>query len=245
MVKGLYATTRKDSQAPSLGDVCSGGTMKEKSNTVSWEFLDDIVDKRIGPGILMLTGTMQMLYRDRRSSELCGQINRDQNGAAANGVLPLAVADICAEIMKALKARSRAQEWEHLRIKRVIGDPSRPVLLCGLGVPDRNGIQDSRILLIMEEIGRREHNVADQAKEIYNFTDREVAVVQNLLKGWTNKEIANELSVTEQTVKEHIKHIMEKTKTTTRTGVLVQIARIGPERRNALAIPSNQSFGRP
>ena len=51
-------------------------------------------------------------------------------------------------------------------------------------------------------------------------------VVQNLLKGWTNKEIANELGVTEQTIKEHIKHIMAKTKTTTRTGILVQVIRL-------------------
>ncbi|MCE7976493.1 MAG: DNA-binding response regulator, partial [Nitrospira sp. NTP1] len=42
-------------------------------------------------------------------------------------------------------------------------------------------------------------------------------------KGWTNKEIANALNITEQTVKEHIKHIMRKTNSTTRTGVLVQI----------------------
>jgi DNA-binding CsgD family transcriptional regulator len=215
--------------------------MKANSSPISCEPLDNIVDKRIGPGILMLTATMQLLYRDQRSSELCSQINRHQNGKAANGVLPTAVADICAEIMKALKQRSDAHNWEHFRIKRLIGGPSRPVLLCGLGVPDRNGIHDSRILLIMEEIGRREHNIINQAKAMYHLTDREVAVVQNLLKGWTNKEIANELGVTEQTIKEHIKHVMEKTKTTTRTGVVVQIARLGAERANEVPILGGRS----
>jgi DNA-binding NarL/FixJ family response regulator len=53
-----------------------------------------------------------------------------------------------------------------------------------------------------------------------------VAVVQELLKGWTNKEIAAALTVTEQTIKEHIKHIMAKTKTSTRTGILVQVLRL-------------------
>ena len=200
--------------------------MKEKSTATSWERLDSIADKRAGPGILMLTASMQMLYRDRRSSELCSRINRYHNGKAANGVLPPAVVDFCAEIRKALQERTAARDWEHFQIKRVIGDPARPVFLYGLGVPDRNGMQYSRILLIMEEIGRRENSVAEHARELYRLTDREVAVIQNLLKGWTNKEIGNELGVTEQTVKEHIKHIMEKTKTTTRTGVLVQIARL-------------------
>jgi DNA-binding NarL/FixJ family response regulator len=63
-------------------------------------------------------------------------------------------------------------------------------------------------------------------KDVFRLTDREIMVVQNLLKGWTNKEIANELGVTEQTIKEHIKHIMAKTKTTTRTGILVQVIRL-------------------
>ena len=206
--------------------------MKQGAST-GWDSTDSIVDKRIGPGILMLTSSMQMLYRDRRSWELCAQINRYHNGKSATGVLPPVVADLCAEIMKALRERTDAKDWEHFRLKRVIGDPNHPVLLCGLGLPDRNGIQDSRILIIMEEVGRRQNTAAEQAKETFHLTDREVAVVQNLLKGWTNKEIANELGVTEQTVKEHIKHIMEKTKTTTRTGVLVQIARLGVERPTA------------
>jgi len=78
----------------------------------------------------------------------------------------------------------------------------------------------------VEELGRRQEAMVDQAKELFRLTTREVAVVQHLLKGWTNKEIANALKVTEQTVKEHIKHIMAKTKTTTRTGVLVQVLRL-------------------
>jgi len=50
-------------------------------------------------------------------------------------------------------------------------------------------------------------------------------VIEHLAKGWTNKEIANALGITEQTVKEHIKHIMQKTKSTTRTGILAQVFR--------------------
>ena len=210
--------------------------MKKDSTAAAWPPLDSIADKRAGPGILMLSACMQMLYRDRRSSELCSHINRYHNGTVANGVLPPAVADFCAEIRKALQEPTAAREGEHFRIKRVIGDPACPVFLYGLGVRDRNGIQHSRILVIMEEIGRRENNITQRAKELYRLTEREVSVVHNLLKGWTNKEIANELGVTEQTVKEHIKHVMEKTKTTTRTGVLAQIARVEIEQANSVPI---------
>jgi DNA-binding NarL/FixJ family response regulator len=134
--------------------------------------------------------------------------------------------DLCGEISKLLQIWTDVKDWEQIRIKRVIGSPNRPVLLSGLGLPDRHGLQQSRILITMEEMGRPQGAVIEQVKEIFRLTDREVTVVQNLLKGWTNKEIAKELGVTEQTVKEHIKHIMTKTRTSTRTGILVQVLRL-------------------
>lgn len=103
-----------------------------------------------------------------------------------------------------------------------MGDHEHPVLLRGLGLPDRD-LQRSRILVMMEEVGRRKETITEQAKEVFRLTNREQAVVQHLLKGWTNKQIANALGITEQTVKEHIMHIMQKTHTTTRTEILVQI----------------------
>jgi predicted transcriptional regulator len=58
------------------------------------------------------------------------------------------------------------------------------------------------------------------------------------LKGWTNKEIANEMRLAEQTIKEYFKHISEKTSTTTRTGIVMKIIHSGL--RHALATPSPQ-----
>jgi DNA-binding NarL/FixJ family response regulator len=71
---------------------------------------------------------------------------------------------------------------------------------------------------------------------MFHLTARETTVVQHLLKGWTNKEIANEMRLAEQTIKEHFKHISEKTSTTTRTGIVMTIIHSGL--RHALAAPS-------
>jgi DNA-binding NarL/FixJ family response regulator len=60
--------------------------------------------------------------------------------------------------------------------------------------------------------------------EGFLLTPKEKSVVEFLLKGLTNKEIAEATGVKVQTAKEHIKHIMEKTKTTTRTGIIMAIA---------------------
>jgi len=185
---------------------------------------ESIADKRMGPGILMLSSSMQLLYSDRRIWELFGKI-KPQEGKAQHGVLPPAVEGLCSEIIKLLQVRTEAKDWEYFRVKRVVGDPVQPILLSGVGIPEQHGGK-SRVLITIEALGRRQEAMIEQAKELFRLTTREVSVVQHLLKGWTNKEIASALTVTEQTIKEHIKHIMAKTQTTTRTGILVHVLRL-------------------
>ncbi|WP_455245769.1 response regulator transcription factor [Petrachloros mirabilis] len=188
---------------------------------------ETIADQRSGPGIVVLSASMQLLHMNRQASDLAKQINAaDHSGGGAktvHGVLPAALTELCGEIVKALHVRTEAKDWEQFEIKRVAGNPEQPVLLRGFGLPDRGGVQFARLVVTLEELGRRQQLNTDQAKEKFQLTNREQAVVEHLAKGWTNKEIANALEITEQTVKEHIKHIMRKTNATTRTGILVQI----------------------
>ena len=111
------------------------------------------------------------------------------------------------------------------------------VLLCGTALIDQTHAQQ-RILIVISEvgIGAWQENVIVQATETFHLTAREATVVQHLLKGWTNKEIANEMRQAEQTIKEYFKRIAEKTRATTRTGIAMTIIHSGL--RQALAPPS-------
>jgi len=181
-----------------------------------------------GPGIMLLTASMQLLYRDRRAGELCEQIIRYQSGKPAKGVLPPAVACLVDQIRKILQVRTDPKFWEQFQIMHAVKTLHRSVLLCGKGLIDlRNGEQ--RILIVMNEtgIGAWQDNVIGQAKEKFRLTARETTVVRHLMKGWTNKEIANEMGLAVQTVKQYLKHILEKTRTTTRTGIVMQVVNCG------------------
>ena len=180
-----------------------------------------IADLRCGLGILLLSVDTRLLHMNRKGWELIKQINEAQD-LKAEGLIPTVITQICAEIYKLLQAQLGSKDWEQLEVRRVAGNLKHPVLLRGFGLPSGGNNKHSRVLIIMESIGRRE-KAAEQAKERFQLTNREQSVVQNLARGWTNKEIASALGITEPTVKAHIKHIMEKTKCTTRTGVLAQI----------------------
>lgn len=188
---------------------------------------DSFADQRAGSGIVVLSASMQLLHMNRQASELAKKINTIEQGGNqskfAHGVLPTALTELCGEIIKALHIRTEAKDWEQFELKRIAGDPDRPILLRGFGLPDRGGVQNARLVVTMEELGRKKTLNADHARDRFQLTNREQAVVEHLAKGWTNKEIANALQITEQTVKEHIKHIMRKTNASTRTGILVQV----------------------
>jgi DNA-binding CsgD family transcriptional regulator len=118
------------------------------------------------------------------------------------------------------------KDLDELQAKQVIGDRDTQVLVVATGMPDPEDPNQSQILVILEEISRRPEPMLQDAKKRFRLTDKELLVIQHLLKGWTNKEIANQVGVTEQTIKEHIKNIMKKTKTVTRTGILLAVSGI-------------------
>jgi DNA-binding CsgD family transcriptional regulator len=190
---------------------------------ISSDVVETIVERRVGPGILLLSVSLQLLYMNQRAFELSRKIMHALNGKTATGVLPTVVTALCAEVATALQARTNAKDWEQTQLKCVVNASRPPVLLRALGLPDRGGILQARILILLEEVSPRKARAPEQARELFRLTSREHGVVSYLAKGYTNKEIANALKISEQTVKEHIKHIMEKTGSTTRTGILVRI----------------------
>jgi len=143
---------------------------------------------------MLLTASMQVLYKDRRAWELCQQIIRCQDGKTANVVLPQAVASLVDQVRKTLKVRTDPKEWEQIQLRRYVNTLHSYVLLCGTALIDQTNAEN-RILIVISEvgIGAWQDNVVVRAKEKFHLTARETTVVQHLLKGWTNKEIANEM----------------------------------------------------
>ncbi len=187
----------------------------------------NLADLRTGPGIVVVSVAMQLLYMNRAAHDLIREIHaaRQPKGlsSAAYGVLPEALTDLCREVIDALKVKTEAKDWEQFQVTRLAASSDRTILLKGFGLPDSGGLERARIVVTIEPLGRQDQRGIDRAKERYQLTDRELAVLQELVKGFTNKEIANALAITEQTVKEHIKHIMRKTGATTRTGILAKV----------------------
>ncbi len=197
------------------------------SETPEQTSVDTLIDQRVGPGMLVLAPPMRVLHVNQHAGELIRQITQVNNGHGrsrhAIGRLPMSIRHICEEIFDTLRVRDHAKDWERLEIKRVLSLPNQVVLVRGFGVPDCRGREYSRVVLLLETIGRRKLELNEESNQRFHLTEREQEVVQCLTKGMTNKAVATTLRVALPTVKEHVRHIMDKTNTTTRTGILVRL----------------------
>jgi DNA-binding CsgD family transcriptional regulator len=179
--------------------------------------------RRANPGILVFTTCLQLLYINEEARAFCGRLNKKRAGKAMNGVVPVEIIKMCEAVSRNFSSRRNVKDWEHFQLRQLAGSQESLVLLRGLGLPDRGGLTKSRVLILMEDVAHRQAIIAKSVDGRFRLTTRERTAVIYLLQGLTNKEIACRMMICEQTVKEHIKHIMEKTKTTTRTGILSKI----------------------
>ena len=69
--------------------------------------------------------------------------------------------------------------------------------------------------------------LADNRTKDYGLSNREMEVLQLLSEGKTNKQIAKDLWISEQTVKTHVAHIFGKLGTSDRTETVAQALRSG------------------
>jgi DNA-binding CsgD family transcriptional regulator len=192
----------------------------------------------ISPGILALTATLEPIYINNEAQE----INRLLTGSRTvlePGSMPREVLELCEEILKRLKGPRDGNDVEQVHVRRMAGI-GRAVLLQGFSIPATNGGVSPLIIVLMEELSLEAVAEVREAQGRFNLTDREMHVAEHLARGLTNKEIALTLSITEQTVKQHLKHMMVKTHATTRTGVLAQL--LGSSRQPRSVGPQSSSL---
>lgn len=185
--------------------------------------LQEIADRRTIPGVLLFSGAGEVLFMNAEAEMLNRQIIGAGSSPEVQDVLPPEVLELCVSLRSLLDSPENGMPEGQHELRRVTGDVKSPVLLRGFPLAAHSEKDEACMLIIMEKIGRERRVVSEQAREQYRLTHREVEIVKYISEGWTNKEIARHLTISEHTVKEHVRHLLKKTKTTTRTGILAQI----------------------
>ena len=79
------------------------------------------------------------------------------------------------------------------------------------------------IMILIEKISQHHKIDLDNLQERFDLTKRQIEILNHLVRGATNKKIADNLCVSEDTIKGHLKNIMKHLKVTSRTEILSMI----------------------
>ncbi len=119
-------------------------------------------------------------------------------------VVILTVSDKDEDLINAIEAGARGYLLKNLDARSFLGQ----LQSLGKGEAPISGEMTGRL---MTHIARRSREDARAPRQpAYNLSAREVELLQLVARGMSNKNIAAELSISENTVKYHVKHILQK-----------------------------------
>jgi hypothetical protein len=107
------------------------------------------------PGIFVFSRSLQLQYVNRRALELIRNIGQAITELGLI-VLSTPLLELRDQIQESLDDCLEANIWEPFEISRVVSEFGRRLLFRGFGHPNRAANRDSRIVIVLEEIGSAE-----------------------------------------------------------------------------------------
>ena len=116
-------------------------------------------------------------------------------------------------------------DWENVRLSQTAVSRSGRIIFRAFGIQSPLRPGDGQLLVLIDRLDLSDERGQAQPASAtpIHLTPREAAVMRYLLEGLTNKEIASKLSISEHTLKDHLKRVMKKTQVTTRTAVVSRL----------------------
>lgn len=170
----------------------------------------------------------RILYSNARATELLRCIDPEMVGGRSLQ-LPKPLADYC----KGLGIAVPSQSDDQGTAGRLVCNLRYVIRFTGIVIPKAPGGIRKDILLLLEEEETAAESVLPIASSAFLFTNQQQKVLAFLREGLSNKEIAAQLSLSEYTVKDHLKRIMKKMNCTSRIAVVVGLASAVPNDQSA------------
>lgn len=181
---------------------------------------DEIIQKRTVPGLLVFDQKNELVYISAEAREVLEKMGKKEGALKSVPPIP-------DEIFRLCESSNRAQDKEDIeKASSYIIFICDSELYSARAVPlfrsTRAG-SPSHTMIIIEKCATRGSLNVEEIRSRFNLTEREVQVVAEVVKGSTNQEIAEALKISEHTVKDHIKKIMNKLGVNNRTLIFCKV----------------------
>jgi len=190
------------------------------------EHLLELIRKREAPGILVLDHKGRLLYCNGKALEMIPGLMETDGKGKARGSVPAEIVHLCAEA-ELLPAGEKAvlTQGEKSRCLLMLGQAARLFAVRAFaagGVAGRKK-ETGCVMVLLEGVVEKHAYDFVKIKKKYQLSNRELDIIVNLCQGFSNREIAGNLYISEHTVKDHLKNIMAKMQVDSRNEILVEL----------------------
>jgi DNA-binding CsgD family transcriptional regulator len=172
-------------------------------------------------GVLLLDAQLRLVYHTAEAATILGY-QRKQRDLPLDAVLPAARLQLKNPAQMDSAASAASLEFTSGRRRY----RCRAFLLDSGGNSSKsNGCADRlqpKIVAVLERVSTQPPDLT-RWSEAFQLTSRECETVKFLLRGLTSKEIADQMSISPNTVKSFLKLVMAKVGASNRTGIIAKI----------------------
>ena len=212
-------------------------TAKDMARPLNGQKQSPRLQQQAGTGVILFNSTGHLLFMNSEAQAFIRQLQPLSTRENGTCLIPEEIHTVVHSLVLRLIHCDHPKDLESFQVERLWFASGQQLLLRGFCIPDEPLPRNSRCLVVMEKLNQHKLECTDAyIQRLYHLTKREQMVIIYLKLGFTNKEIAGRMNLSEYTVKEHLKRIMHKTKTTTRTGLVGRMIFPTPEE------PSSASF---
>ncbi len=178
--------------------------------------LDKIISSRVTSGVVVLDTAGEILYINEEAQSILSAISlNDVNSEADPQALNKVIVDSFKDSLGSLSAPTAKC------IHCPDSDSTYALRAIPLHNPQAKG--EACVLVLIEGVTIHRKFDMNVVQKQFSLTKREAEVTFCLTKGLTNKEIANALELSPETVHDYVKQVMKKTGASTRAGIVGKV----------------------
>ena len=186
--------------------------------------LAEIVKRRASPGVLVFDMGGHLLYSNQDALEMIAAFREsDLAEAGSEFVLPAEITTLCQEATRQLTG-SECNNGGHLPQAVLVNETGLTFSLRAFMMGDHDkGRIPTHVMVLLERIIAKHEVDFTKAEKDFLLSKRETDVLKLICQGQTNREMSNHLFICEDTVKCHIKKIMQKMTVNSRSEIIVAL----------------------
>jgi len=185
------------------------------------ETFSKLIKGRSIPGIIIFDLNYKPLYFNQEAIDMINDFTKKQLTGIKNNI-PKIITTLCKDL-KILEGKIGKDNKTLFKSRIITNRFKFPISIRAFFLGGNKEDKSIHIMVLLEKIIKKHDIDFKKAQKKFNFSSRELDVIKLICNGYANKDISKKLFISEYTVKDHIKHILQKMGVYSRSQIITSL----------------------